>query len=41
MPAVTHASAEIVGLAMIAAIVVVERVVVFGLPRRVEGGPGV
>jgi hypothetical protein len=41
MPAVTHASAEIVGLAMIASIVVVERVVVSGLLRRVECGTGV
>jgi hypothetical protein len=41
MPAVTHASAEIVGLAMIASIIVVERVVVSGLPRRVECGTGV
>jgi len=41
MPAVTHASAEIVGLAMIDPIVVVERVVVFGLLRRVECGTGV
>jgi hypothetical protein len=41
MPAVTHASAEIVGLAMIVAIIVVERVVVSGLLRRVECGTGV
>jgi hypothetical protein len=41
MSAVTHASAEFVGLATIAAIVVVERVVVSGLLRRVECGTGV
>lgn len=41
MLAVTHASAETVGLAMIASIIVVARVVVSGLPRRVECGTGV
>jgi hypothetical protein len=41
MLAHTHASAEFVGLAMIASIVVVERVVVSGLLRRVECGTGV
>jgi hypothetical protein len=41
MPAATHASAEIFGLAMIVEIVVVARVVVSGLPQRVECGIGV
>jgi len=41
MPAATHASAEIFGHTMIAAIVVVARVVVSGLLRRVECGTGV
>jgi len=41
MPAVTHASAETVGLTMIVAIIVVERVVVSGLLRRAECGTGV
>ena len=41
MPVVTHATAEIFGLAMIIKIIVVERVVVSGLLRRVECGTGV
>jgi hypothetical protein len=41
MPAVTHASAETFGLAMIVEIIVVERVVVSGLLRQVECGTGV
>lgn len=41
MPAVTHASAETFGLAMIVEIIVVERVVVSGLLQRVECGTGV
>ena len=41
MSAATHASADLVGLAMIDAIIVVERVVVSGLLRRVECGTGV
>ena len=41
MSAATHASADLFGLTMIDAIIVVERVVVSGLLRRVECGPGV
>jgi hypothetical protein len=41
MSAATHASAEIFGVTMIPAIIVVERVVVFGLLRRAECGIGV
>ena len=41
MPAATHASADLFGIAMIDAIIVVERVVVSGLPRQVGCGTGV
>jgi hypothetical protein len=41
MFAVTHASADLFGLAMIDTIIVVERVVVSGLLRRVGCGTGV
>jgi hypothetical protein len=41
MSAALHASADLIGLTMIDAIIVVERVVVSGLLRRVECGTGV
>jgi len=41
MSAATHASAELPGAAMIAAIIVVERVIVTGLLRRAGCGIGV
>jgi hypothetical protein len=41
MFAATHASADLFGHAMIDAIIVVERVVAFGLLRRVGCGTGV